>query len=577
MIDWIVYNKSFNLKFLPFLSSKYEINNHTLCLNEDNVYKSYVSQDKKEGVFIWGYIFPRLQFNITQDLAVTILEEVKSENFSYINNFKGNFNIICFFNNQLILFNDQFGIKKYFYYQSNNVFLASNHIKFILKNITLEVSKVNIIKYFIFNYFVDGSTIYEKCNYSKAGTYFTLSNEYKTDEYFSINDFVDKKEIKYSVKDSIIRGSELWKQIIKQYINSFEGKRISQTLTAGLDSRLILAGFRSNNYIPSTFTFGRKDSLDVIHAQKIAKKLKITHTHLYPNDDFFCDYSRKAKEVVALSSGMSSLYRAHRYDAYKRMKNSYDVLFFGFIGSEIIRGLYPDGLTVPKIISDYWLNNAIDIQKYYPKNWFSLTKNELSDLENEIKSFDFVQRPDLFLFKCMIPLHFAQDIALNESLRVSSVAPYWDLDFLEFQKNTPFFTDNNKKEKFAKMGHFRRRKGPFYSANLICQLDKKNAMMSLGKGYSPADYSFSMFYASLKFLFHKIFFRKKYKVPNFNYEKWFVEYLTIFFKENNLDFSIIDNNKIIDKIKLKTGETELDFISYVKLVNVQLIKEIANE
>lgn len=577
MISWIIYSKSLKVNNTPSLQTKFEINNHMFCLNENKVYKSYVSHNKKEGLFIFGYILPRLQYEYSQHIALELLNEIKIGNESYLNNFKGNFLIICFYDNKLLLFNDQLGINKYFFYQVDDVFLASDKLVFISKNIPLKISKINIVKYYLFNYFIDGITIYENCHYSKPGTCYKVNDTYKMSEYFSINEFIDERKIKYTTKESISIGADLWKKIINQYIEYFKDKNISQTLTAGIDSRLILAGFRANHFYPDTFTFGKKDSLDVKHAEKIAKKLKSKHYHLYPEEEFFCNYHKKAKEVISLSSGMSTLYRAHRLDAYRKMKNIYGVLFFGFIGSEIVRGLYPDGLTVPKIVTDYWIDSTININKYYPKHWIQLTNAEFLKIEAEIKDYDFVQRPDLFLFKCMIPLHFAQDIALNESLGMYSVAPYWDLDFLEFQKHTPFFTDNKRKEEFAKKGHFSRRNGPFYSANMLYELDKENARMSLGKGYSPADYSCSMYYAAIKFAFFKLFFKKRYKIPNFNYEKWFKNYLNEFITCNKIDFVNIDVEKTVKTIQSLEGSSESDYLDFVKLINIQLIDELKNE
>lgn len=577
MINWIIHSKSIKVNNTLSLQIRYEISNHIICINSKKVYKSYVSQDQKDGLYIFGYILPRLRHINSQHIAVELLNEIKIGNYSYINNYKGNFVIICFFNNKLLLFNDQFGVKKYFYYQVENKFLASDKLSAISKNISLKISNINIVKYYVFNYFIDGITIYENCYYSKPGTCFNVNHTYKMHEYFSINEFIDERKIKYTSKDSIEIGSDLWKHILNQYLEYFKDKRISQTLTAGIDSRLILAGFRANLVFPDTFTFGKNNSLDVRHAKKIAKKLKCNHYHLYPKETFFKNYHEKAKEVISLSSGMSTIFRAHRLDAYREMTNSYDVLFFGFVGSEIIRGLYPDGLTVPSIVTDFWIEHTININKYYPKHWFQLTNSEILKIETEIKDFDFMQRPDIFLFKCMIPLHFAQDILLNESLGMCSVAPYWDLDFLEFLKYTPFFTDNTRKEEFTKKGHYSRRNGPFFSANMLYKLDKENARMSLGKGYSPADYTYSKYFAAIKFAFFKIFFRKRYKIPNFNYEKWFKNYLNEFLKSNRIHFANIDIDNTVKLIQSLEGSSETEYLDFVKLINIQLIDELKNE
>jgi asparagine synthetase B (glutamine-hydrolysing) len=574
MAKWIIHNLTTKIEKEESFDLKLKIGEFNVLIDTDHDSQHYTSESFDEGIYIFGYLIPRLaKSNMKTDIH-TLFLELKANGAKALNAYKGNFVIIVFFNNQLHVFNDHFGINKYFYYHLQDKFIASSSLHHISSNVSLKLSKKNILKYFVFNYFIGGITIYENCFNSSPASSHTLTNDICYKEYFSINDFIDERKVVYSKSESVRMASNLWKEIIKDYLNKFSGKRISQTLTAGMDSRLILAGFRANNYNPSTFTFGRGDSLDVIHAKKIASRLKLKHDHLFPEPEFFENYSNDAEKIITISSGMSSVFRAHRFDAYRKMKDNYDVLFFGFIGSETIRGIYPDGLTVPKIVTDFWLNGQISLRDYYPNEWFQFDDETITEIEEEIYNLDFIDRPDIFLFKMMIPLHFAQDIGLNEFLGVLSVAPFWDIDFLEFQKNTPFFTDVKRKEEFARSGHYNRRKGPYFSANLIFNLDKENAKLSLGKGYSPADYKRSLIYASLRFIFYKTLYKERYKVPNFNYETWFHNYIKETISTGKFDFVDTNKEQILNAFNNNKGETEAHLISFVKLINVELISKL---
>lgn len=568
IINWAVYPKNFALKFDPLLCDKINVGNYTIAIKE-KCYKSYFNQNGKNGIMVYGYIMPRLNFNVDANhLYQDLLNGIINNGIQYINNFKGNFILIVYFDDIIYICNDQFGVDKFFYFHSPNTFIATDNINFIKHNIQLNLSQQNILKYFIFNYFVNGSTIYNECHYSTEAQYYKIGNTINNDKYFSIQQFIDDRKVTFTKKESINHAVNLWKKIINQYKDFFADSQVSQTLTAGMDSRMILAGFRANNFNPITFTFGRFDSLDVVHAKKIAEALQLKHRHFFPEGDFFINYGPIAKKVNTLSSGMASIYRAHRLEAYEKMQQKDAALFFGFIGSEIIRGLYPDGLTVPKIVTDYWLHGNIEIKNYFPNSWFTLNDSELESITNEIRNYDFVNRPDLFLFRVMIPLHFGQDIKLCESLNMNAIAPFWDIDFLEFQRSTPFFTDNNRKEEFAKLGHYQRRKGPYFSANVISALDKENARLSLGKGYSPLDYKRSLYYASLRFLFYKTFYKKRYIVPNFNYGNWFKEYLKTFFNKNEIKFLNIEKQALLNDISNEKGTEEVSFLNYTKLINI---------
>lgn len=573
MLEWIVFSKRFCRPAHPVFPHHFEVGKWVLAIRELNA-RTFYQPVGNEALFVFGYIMPRLNHDAGRNIGENLLLGIKKHGPEYINNFKGNFVVIAFYNDKLLILNDQFGVGKYFYWQAGEDFLAANHLSFIKNNRQLEISRKNVLLYFVFNYFIGGITAFKDCFYSIGATYHLLDSAIESGSYFSIEEFIAERRVVGGKKECLENAAECWRAIMKQYLDFFRGKRISQTLTAGMDSRLILAGFRANAFNPATFTFGRGDSMDVIHAKKVAKKLHLRHDHLYPDKLFFTNYAHHASEIIQRSSGLATLFRAHRLQAYKKMKDDFDVIFFGFIGSEVIRGLFPDGLTVPKIVSDYWLTGQLQIEKYYPQGWFALSEAERYEISREILGFDLMNRPDLFLFRVMIPLHFAQDIALNETLGAVAVAPYWDLDFLDFQRNTVFFTDNRRKEDFARRGHYTRRKGPYFSANLIKKLDKENSRISLGKGYSPADYAHSLYYAAVKFAFYKAFFKKRMGEPNFDYQHWFKDYLVKYINENPISFMKNAKEEWLKQIENIKGHDELSFLNVVKAINIDMITKV---
>jgi len=573
-MQWIIHSKNLTLNTSSIFQFKYSIGNYELLIDEIPL-NTMVSSTYQKGLFIFGYILPRLDFKLKTDLNETILEGLEQYGPEFINNFKGNFTIVAFYDNKLSILNDQFGVNKYFYSGDKSNFIASNTLTNVKNNRDIEISKKNILKYYVFNYFIDGLTIYTDVFYSTGATCKILDKQITTIKYFDIQKFIDDKELVLSKKNAIKESTLLWKTLIKQYLTFFKDRRISQTLTAGMDSRLILAGFRANGYTPSTFTFGHSNNVDVVHAKKVSQKLAIEHDHLFPPQEFFSEFGKYAENVIKKTSGIGTIFRSHRLHAYEAMKSNYDVLFFGFLGSEVIRGLYPDRLLVPGVCIDYWLNGKINIKDYYPENWFDFSEKELQEVTEEVYSNSILHRPDLLLFNLMIPLHFSQDISLNEDIGILSVAPFWDIDFVDFLSRTPFFVDNRKKRDFAKLGHFSRSKGPYFSSKLITALDRKNAKMSLGKGYSPSDYSISRYYAGLKFIVFKTFLRKRYQNPNFDYTDWFKVFLKDYIDQNacTLPFIKVEKEVLKAAIDSVSESHELAFLPIVKLINVEMIRK----
>lgn len=157
---------------------------------------------------------------------------------------------------------------------------------------------------------------------------------------------------------------------------------------------------------------------------------------------------------------------------------------------------------------------------------------------------------------------------------ISSVAPFWDIDFLNFQKSTPYFIDNSKKADLSKLGHFKRRKGPIFSCKIIELLDSENARISLGKGYSPRDFNLSSNYAALKFLLNRYSKIKNVKTSNFSYNKWFYDFLQISTKEYNSQY--IDKSVLLSKLSTSRSTDESGLLSFAKHANIGMIIKSMN-
>lgn len=572
MTDWLIIPKD-RYRLANEYELKFSNDYYYLCLEREiNSYYWNVSQN--EGIFIFGYILPRLETHYKND-PKSLLSLYREKGINFLQNFKGVFTIIILSKEDIIIATDQFGVSKFFYTIINNKIIAGNNFYELKKIVNYNISLHNIYLYFLFNYFIGDTTLYKEIKKSKGAEIIRCGRKIEINRYFDLYEFLRNRDIKYDRATTFDYAPQFWRTLINQYLSYFGRSKIAQTLTAGLDSRMILAGFRSNGFNPDTFTFGSENSMDVVFAKKIATALNIKHYHFFPDNDFFKKYEVKALEVIEKGESLVTLFRAHRYDAYKKLSEISKVIFFGFIGSEIIRGgVFPDGLIYPKFVLDLWLGKNISIKSILEENYIKLDNKILKQVEHKVfEEYDFYKNPDTHIFELIIPLHFGQDIRLLEKLGIYSVAPYWDIDFLDFQKSTPFFIDNSRKESLSKFGHFKRRKGPYFSTRIISILDKESSKIPLGKGYSPWDYQVSDYYAGLKFIFYKNFCKKRYYIPNFAYNGWFKDFLKGYCSDNNLLF-IKSKDKILSLINKTEGNDELAFLPFVKNINVDLINKL---
>ena len=568
MNEWLILPK-----ILP-KPNRYQIelknDKYFLCGNFQ--LKDYFYSEKEgTGIFVDGYILPELANPSLKCDAEFILDEYKKNKINFIKNFKGHFTLIIIDRSDIYIFIDHFGVIKVFYSIVDSYFYASNSIFTLIKYIDAKISIPNVLEYLLLNYFVTGKTIFKNIKYGLGGKYYKIDDKITENDYFSVNNFIDTEKYK---KTNIDQSKKFWVDILKQYAGYFGSHELSMALTAGLDSRMILSGLRYLGLNPNTFTFGEKKSIDVTIAEKIANKLNLVHHHYYPDGIFFNTYSNLAKETVITGNTLVSSYRTHRYDAYKKHKQFSNAIIWGFAGSEVIRGLYPDGLLISDFIKFLWLNGNQNIKAYienfFKLHYINLEKKQSDELIEQIINYKFLNNPREYLFNIIIPCHFSQDINLLHSLGIQCICPYWDLNFLRFLNSQGVLISNDRKDDYARQGHFRRRFQPMFSSKIIAALDVKCSSITLGKGYTPKDYAFSSYYSGLKYFLYRQLNKKV--VPNFSYGNWYHSFLCKYIEENNFDFLRLNKHKSLNDLKLVNANDEYGFLFFTKLINLDIAK-----
>lgn len=577
MMDrWWLGPKSGSMK--ETLAIDLEIGDYRLCADSaPGTY--YISPRRDEAVFVFGYLLPRLDRNLSIEPA-HIFRYVKEKGESWVEDFKGIFTVIVVRGSAIDIYNDRFGLSTFFYGRSNDSLVAASSIELVKPFVDQTLDPVNIYQYMLLNYFIQGRTIYRDIRFAGGGSIIRYrGGDYEIGQWFHLESFLDRRTTRLP-KRGVFKGArDMWLRLLRQYCDAFDSMGISQTLTAGLDSRMILAGLRHLGRNPETFTFGLKDSMDVRTARHIANQLGLRHHHYYPEDDFFSSFPAIAPETVARGNGLNSIYRSHRLDTYSRLRLHSKAVFFGFAGSEVIRGLFPDRLLLSQLVIDLWLDPHLDlnqrIDSFFQAAGLPVEDHHRRGLADRIRSYEFLKRPDLYLFSVIIPLHFGQDVRMLQSMDMVSLCPYWDLDYLEFLKSTGYFLKNERKQDYAQLGHFRRRKGPFFSSRLIAMLDPQAASLDLGKGYSPLDMSRSLMVSGMKFMVHKTLHGKEKKIPNFPYGQWYKDFLMDFFKRTDFSYlGVRDNSRWLEAIATTRAKDEYGFLTWAQLANIEYARRL---
>jgi len=510
--------------------------------------KYYYDLSSNSGIFIFGYYFYRLNATPVSGLngLFNRLKEDASDSFHLI---KGVYTIVVIRNGVFSVFNDPLGISKFYF--SNDQTLYAGRLKYVKRHVDAALSRDHLLEYFVFNYSLNGRTFYKNINYSTPASCFRLMPDGKVrfSEYVDMVDYLSRPEYKLPKKEVFNHAVTTWDGIIQQLKSSLN-ENASLTLTAGLDSRIILGGFIKQgitNY--NTFTFGNEQSSDVVYAKLLAEKLSIPHRHIYPDKLFFDNFKGHAAKIAELGDSLVSIYRAHRRSM------GYDRL----IVSDIAMHCWQQGLI------ESFLNDEMQSSKLS-----SLGFSSFDFILDQKDNYRYISHPMHYLFKVVIPLHFSQDVLMNMNMGWRTLLPFLDLDYLDFLKNTLYF-DLNDYANYKRMNYRRRINGLYYSARLVRELNPALAAFSLGKGYSPDDITKSTLLFFLKAAIYKMINKNMHKQANFSFGKWYWSYLNKYFTENSLEEVGLNKLYLKEKLnKIQPSGGELHFLDFTKAINIHL-------
>lgn len=464
---------------------------------------------------------------------------------------KGYYSYVHLNGDEIIVANDFFGVSKFFY-NSNNLLITSR-FDIIIKYTKPKIINENVILFLLFNYNVLGTTFYEHVFYSEPNTKFIIN---KNNLQVIKNKTRNKTNLKKDVKDL----SELWTKILNDVCTD---KRVGLTLTGGYDSRLILGGLLKDNIKPLTFTFGEALSDDAITANYVAKKIGVDYK-VIPFD--YCDpqtLDQRLKQMFMISGGLINPFRTIRLKAVREISDECDIVLLGYAGSEILRGIFPDGLLVSDFYTNFLKNKEFsisNINEYLKRYYVNFSETEIQNVNNLLsKNASYFNQYE-FMINVILPMHFGEDLRFFLKTGIDCYAPFMDEDFFDYALLNGFVPLAYEKQ-VIKDNHFKRIDNPRVSAKILKHLNSQLMHLKLNRGYTPNDYLISKYYAGLKLIFKKRFLRKGKPVTQLN--PWLINYFKTYLSFNDIAF-LNDKHKLIENL-YKNPESEYDFLPWVKL------------
>jgi asparagine synthase (glutamine-hydrolysing) len=271
--------------------------------------------------------------------------------------------------NKLILFNDRFCMRKLYYHQSKEAFYFASEAKALLavRPELREFDLVGLGEHLGVNCTFHEKTLFKGISRLPGGAEWTWHGRDKVRKttYFNAKSWEEQPTL--SSKAFYLKFKETFLKILPRYFGS-DG--IAMSLTAGLDSRMILAGLSPAPDQMICFTLGgvSGDTLDILRARETAQICRQPHQVVRLNQDFFTNFDELASNTVFITDGSLDVCNSHDLYFNRIIRQLAPVRMTGKFGSEVVRNrnvFKPAGVNqqVFDPAMAQWINRATDTLK----------------------------------------------------------------------------------------------------------------------------------------------------------------------------------------------------------------------
>jgi asparagine synthase (glutamine-hydrolysing) len=205
----------------------------------------------------------------------------------------------------LYCFRDRAGVKPFYYYWRDGLFLFASELKSFHKHpgFKKEINKKALQQYFQYGYILAPLSIFNNAHKLSPGNYLSLSTREKSiniQTYWNVFDAYNKPKLDISESDARA-------EVEKLLISSCKYRMVSDVpvgifLSGGYDSTAVTALLQKHHSEKlKTYTIGffEEDHNEAIHAKRVATYLQTDHTEHYcttkeaqeiiPGIPFYCD------------------------------------------------------------------------------------------------------------------------------------------------------------------------------------------------------------------------------------------------------------------------------------------------
>jgi asparagine synthase (glutamine-hydrolysing) len=237
------------------------------------------------------------------------------------------------------LFNDRYGMERIYWHETKDAFYFASEAKALLRALPeLRVfDEEGVAQFLAFGCTLGERTLFRNIQVLPGGAVWSFQggNCHKQ-KYFSAEIWQSQPTL--SAESFETSFQETFTRILPRYFES--ESKIGISLTAGLDSRMIMACRPETAEKPVCYTFSsqNQDTLDARLAARVAGACGLEHQVLRIGQDFFSDFASHADRTVYFTDGCLGILGAHEIYMNEQARQLAPVRLTGNYGSEVLRG-----------------------------------------------------------------------------------------------------------------------------------------------------------------------------------------------------------------------------------------------
>ncbi len=252
------------------------------------------------------------------------------------------------------LFNDRYGVERIYWYEMEDAILFASEAKALLRVSPelREFDQEGVAQFLTFGCTLGQRTLFRGVQLLPEASVWSFENgKCQKKRYFSPETWESQPILPAESFGAELQ--ETFKRVLPRYFES--ESRIGISLTAGLDSRMIMACLPKGGEKRVCYTFAgqKQDTLDARLAGRVADVCGLEHEILRLGMDFFSNFASYADRTVYITDGCLGALGAHEIFLNRQARQLAPVRLTGVFGGEILRGVSmfkPLGLS-PRLVN----------------------------------------------------------------------------------------------------------------------------------------------------------------------------------------------------------------------------------